>query len=400
MTGPPREPRIFVSVAEQSADEHAAGLILAFREIRPALFRGLAGPAMRAAGCECLEDMSRRSAMALAALSRVPEAVRLLGRLRRHFSRQRYDAAVLVDSPALNLPIAKLCRRRGIPVLYYIAPQTWAWGPRRWRNRRVRERVDRLACLWPFEQPYFRAAGIPATYVGHPTIDRLIATKPDRTRIEQLRAGASFVVLLLPGSRRHVVEEVLPGQLEVAEHLAARFRGVRFLVVAANAEMRTLIESHLAGCSRRFDATMLSGEADRDAAIRAADLTLVASGTATLEVAYRATPMIVMYNAGRWSYRLLGRWLITTRHLSIPNILADREIVPEFMPYYRSTDAIAALAVEWLSTPETLAGIRKDLRETIRPILKSGAAGNTARELAALLEQTQSTSGALAQENE
>lgn len=399
-------PRIFISVAEQSADEHAAALIRAFRTLQPkATFHGLAGPAMQAENCECLKDMTSQSAMGVAAFRRVPEAYKLLRQLKDYLTAQSFDAAVMVDSPALNLPIAKLCRRFDIPVLYFIAPQTWAWGPRKWRNARIKCRVNRLACLWPFEQPYFRAAGIKATYVGHPSFDRLLTVKMDDRRVRQLQKEASPVIAILPGSRRHVVNEVLPGQLEVARALAVRFPRVRFLIVTANDEVKKLVEASLnqiqsptsprakqegLSAQRLWDEDsiqVLSGASDRASAIRAADLALVASGTVTLEIAYHATPMIVMYNAGKWPYLLLAKWLITTKHFSIPNILAGREIVPEFMPYYRSTDPIIARAVEWLSVPETLARVRKDLTETIRPILKTGAAANTAKELAELLQE-------------
>lgn len=393
-------PRIFISVAEQSADEHAAALVRAFGENHPgATFHGLAGPAMQAAGCECLCDFTSQSAMAMAAFRRIPEAYRVLGLVRRSLRQGRqsgvqpaYDAAVMVDSPALNLPIAKLFRRRRIPVLYYIAPQTWAWGPRGWRNARLRKRVNRVACLWPFEQPYFRAAGIQATYVGHPSIDRLLAAKVQEPRIKELRGDHAPVITLLPGSRSHVVDEVLPGQLDVATAIGGRFHRARFLIVAASEDIKTLILTHInqlrPGMARFSEVPVLCGAADRAAAIRAADLVLVASGTVTLEVAYHGTPMIVMYNAGRWSYQLLARWLITTKHLSIPNILAGREIVPEFMPYYRSIDPIVARAIEWLSTPDTLARVRRDLVETVKPLMKPGAAKNAAKELALTLEGT------------
>jgi len=382
-------PRIFISVAEQSADEHAAGLIEAFQLLRPgASFEGLAGPAMRAVGCGCLEDWTTRSAMAMAAVRRVPAAFKLLRRLKAFLTAEHFDAAVMVDSPALNLPIAKACRKAGIPVLYFIAPQTWAWGPRKWRNNRVRQRVDRLACLWPFEQPYFRAAGIDATYVGHPSFDRLGTITVDEARLAELRGGAAHVITLLPGSRRHVVDEVLPGQLEVVRSLAKRFPRSRFLLVAANEAIQTRVAFHLGASGTRGNVQVLSGAADRAAAILAADLALVASGTITLEVAYHATPMIVMYNASRWSYQLIGRWLITAKHLSIPNLLAGREIVPEFMPYYRTTDPIVARAVEWLSTPGALQRVREDLTRTIQPMVKRGAAANTAKLLASMLDGT------------
>ncbi|MEE8386125.1 MAG: hypothetical protein V3S01_09425, partial [Dehalococcoidia bacterium] len=398
MPSAPPGPRIFISVAEQSADEHAAALIRAFRGRQPeASFAGLTGPATRAAGCQTFHDLTAQSAMALAAIRRVPEALFLLHRLKAYLTRTRFDAAVMVDSPTLNLPLARICHRRGIPVLYYIAPQTWAWAA--WRNARIRRRVKRLACIWPFEEEYFHSRGIHASYVGHPAFERLLALEVDEARVAELRAGGLPLITLLPGSRTHVVREVLPGQLEVAAAVRKHFRHARFLIVPANEVVRPLIESlrdkSAAGPAvdvlppppqRNAVNDAVSGRAaQRATAIRSADLVLAASGTATLEVAYHGTPMIVMYNANRWMYRLLGRWLISTEHLSIPNILAGRRLIPEFMPYYRSIDPIVATAIEWLATPATLARIRRELNEVIKPIVKPGASENAAAQLAAIL---------------
>lgn len=378
--------RIFISAAEQSADEHAAAFISAFRRRRPdATFVGLAGPAMQAAGCRALADLTTRSAMAHAAVSRVPEALRMLAIFRKHFAREPHDAAVMIDSPALNLPIAKIARKAGVPVLYYIAPQSWAWGWRRWRNQRIRARTTRVACIWPFEEPYFREWGIDAKYVGHPSFDRLLATPADPARVTAFRHDGQPVIAILPGSREHVVREVFPGQLEVARAIAARFRRARFIVTAANGQVNALIQEINAHSRRSVGLTVVAGAADRAAAIAAADLALVASGTVTLEVAFRRTPMIVMYNTNRWLYNLIGRWFITTKHLSIPNILAGEEIVPEFMPYYVNTSAISARALELLCAPGRLDAMRERLRQVIEPIVRPGAADNAAAVLDEML---------------
>ncbi|MFQ5423945.1 MAG: lipid-A-disaccharide synthase [Phycisphaerae bacterium] len=384
MSDEPQTTRIFISAAEQSADEHAAGLIRAAGEqIGNVSFVGLAGPAMQDAGCEAIHDMTTRSAMAGAVVWRIPEAIGVLRSVKRLLSSNRFDAAVVVDSPTLNLPIARLCRQFAVPVLYYIAPQTWAWAE--WRNRRIRRRVDRMACIWPFEESYFRSFGIPARYVGHPSFDRFIAHPGDDAEVARLRRTQGPLITILPGSRRHVVREVLPGQLEVARSLAARFKNARFLIVPANAEVRVLIRDLVGQCGADLRISYSDGPQGRATAIRAATLVLVASGTVTLEVAYHATPMIVMYNANRWLYRLLGRWLISTPHLAIPNILAGRRIVPEFMPYYKSVDPIIAQASEWISTPSSLARVRAELRAAVDPIVKPGAAASAARELSGLL---------------
>lgn len=381
-------PRIFVSVAEQSADEHAAMLLRSFRQLAPdAAFSGMAGPALRAEGAESFEDLTRQSAMALAAFKKVPWALRLMRRVRRHLKSGHYDAAVLVDSPALHLPMAKICRSLGIPVLYFIAPQTWAWGPPKWRNQRIRKRVDRLACIWPFEETYFQDAGIAARYVGHPSFDRLAAIETSQQAIDGHRLGAQQVITLLPGSRPHVINEVLPGQLEIACALTRRFAKLRVLAVAANDHARALVESLNKQLAPNLPMTLLQGETARAEAIQAADLVLVASGTVTLEVAYWATPMIVMYNSNRWTYELIGRWLIRTPWLSIPNIIAQRQMVPEYMPYYTSTAPIAAQAIDWLSNPLARQRVRDDLRRTIQPLVKTGAAANAAAELHQLLQE-------------
>lgn len=381
-------PRVFVSVAEQSADEHAALLVRTFcRDCPDAVFSGMAGPALRAEGVKSFEDLTRHSAMAAAAFKKVPWALSLMRRVRRHLKAGNYDAAVLVDSPALHLPMAKICRSLGIPVLFFIAPQTWAWGPPNWRNRRIQKRVDRLACIWPFEEPYFQNAGIAAKYVGHPSFDRLAAIETSQQAIDGHRAGAQNVITLLPGSRPHVIDEVLPGQLEIATTLARRFSKLRILAVAANDDAREQIEARIKQHGLNLQITLLQGDTARAEAIRAADLVLVASGTVTLEVAYWATPMIVMYNSSRWSYQLIGRWLIRTPWLSIPNIVAQREMVPEYMPYYTSTAPIAAQAIDWLSNPLARQRIRDDLRRTIQPLVKTGAAANAADELHQLLQE-------------
>lgn len=382
-----RPMRIFVSVAEQSADEHAAMLVRAALAERPNLtFAGLAGPALVAEGVESYEDLTRQSAMALAAFKKVPWALKLLKRVRGYLERGAFDAVVLTDSPALHLPMAKLCRKLGIPVLFYIAPQTWAWGPPNWRNKRIRQRVDRLACIWPFEEPYFRKAGINATYVGHPSFDRFAAVQVDESAVAAMRAGADKLVTILPGSRPHVIDEVLPGQLEVAAAIRNKFTEARFVIVAANDEADARIARMVGERARPLRIERLKGDQNRAAAIGAADLVLAASGTVTLEVAYRAAPMIVMYNSGRWTYELVARWLIRTTWLSIPNIIAQREMVPEFMPYYTSTQPIADRAIELLSDDAARQRMRDDLTRTIQPLVKTGAAENAVKLLFALLD--------------
>lgn len=382
-------PLIFISAAEPSADMHGASLIRAVRRIEPAArFVGIAGPAMTDAGCWALHDMTHRSAMLVSALGNVGEGFRVLGQTKRHFRRYPFAAAVFIDSPMLNLALAKVAKAHGVPVLYYIAPQVWAWA--RYRVHRVRRRVDRMAVILPFEEPFFRDHGIDATYVGHPLFDTLATRQPDPNLRQTIRQSGDPVITLLPGSRKHVVEAVFPGQLAVARGISERYPKAFFPVSVANDSVRRVIEPLVAE-SRLNYATYHEKNGDL---IESADLVLVVSGTSTLEVAYYHKPMVVMYNGSRLVYHLMARWLISTPHLSLVNILADRELVPEFMPYYTSTDPIVRCALDLLASSEKRAVMSRELADLLDPIVKPGAPSNAAAVLLDMLQASRDSRAA------
>ncbi len=331
---------------------------------------------MQAEGCRPLRDVTPRSAMLLGALSLAGEAARLLVRIDRLFAADAADIVVPVDSPTFNFPLARRAKARGLPVVYYIAPQVWAWAE--FRIRKVRARTDRLAVILPFEEAYFRSHGVDATFVGHPLIESLTATSPEAAAIRQLRSLGHPVVTCLPGSRRHVVDEVLTGQIEVCRRIRQSHPEAVFLFAAANPEIARRVQSSIASDSALAPCCTVRVNANAEL-ISAADLALVASGTATLEVAYYRRPMIVMYNASRWAYRLLARWLIRTRHLSLVNILAGRRLVPEFMPYYRSTEPIAREALRLLGDEPRRQAIARNLDELIRSLGTRRASDEAAR---------------------
>jgi lipid-A-disaccharide synthase len=374
-------PLVFIAACEPSADLHAASLIRAVGRIRPAVrFVGVAGPAMREAGCHPIFDMTAHSAMLLGVIRVVGPALRLLATTKRHLRERHFAAAVVVNSPTLNLPIARQAKRNGIPVLYFIAPQLWAWGE--FRVGRVRRRVDRLAVILPFEEKFFRDRHLDATYVGHPLADAMAERPPSSDGVASIRKLGEPVVAILPGSRRHVVREVLPGQLEVASRIVDRFPGVHVGVSVAGPVARSDVAARITASG-----LPITAYEDRNAdLLTAADLALVASGTATLEVAFRHTPMIVMYNASRWAYRLVGRWFIKTPQLSLVNILAGRELVPEFMPYYTSTDPIAERAIELLSDADARRQMSDALAALMKPLVKTGASEDTARILLEMID--------------
>jgi lipid-A-disaccharide synthase len=367
-------PRIFISAAEPSGDRHAASLIREINRLCPQCrFFGVAGPQMQAAGCEAIDDLTSKSAMLVGAIRLLGRAWRLLGKISETLEAEPADLAIVVDSPALHLPMAKRLRKSGCPVLYYIAPQLWAWAP--WRIGRVRRRVDQLACILPFEEQYFRQRGVEARYVGHPLVEQMAANEPSAEAVARFKTAGGPVIACLPGSRGHVISEVLPGQIEVARAIASRHPVASFVFAAASDAAATQISAALNGQS--FCWQVVRGQIPE--ILSAADLALCASGTATLEVACYRVPMVVMYNGSKWGYRLVGRFLITTPHLSLVNILAGKRIVPEFMPYYTSTEPIANEALDILDNPSRRETMKSDLDTVIHSLGSSLAAVETAK---------------------
>lgn len=332
------------------------------------------------AGCERIFDMSSHSAMLAAALGNVGRGIRMLNTADAHLRSRHFAAAVLTDSPTLHLPLAGRARSAGVPVLYYIAPQMWAWGAH--RIYKLRHRVDKLAVILPFEEEYFRNQGVDATFVGHPLAEQIARYKPDITIVNRLRQRGEPFIALLPGSRAHVVSAVLPGQLEVAESIQKEFPRTAFVVSIANPQTAPIVEAMARRCSARVSLH----QSDLTEMIVAADLVLVTSGTTALEVAFHAKPMIVMYQSSRLLYHAVARWMIHTPFLSLPNILAGRAVVPEFMPYYTSTTPIAACALELLRDEYTRNRMIADLWTITNSLRDRSASVEVAEMLAELIQ--------------
>lgn len=367
-------PRIFISVAEDSADAHAASLVTALRQRWPDVrLTGLTGPRLRTAGVETVFDMTAQAAMLTGIIGRIPAGRRALRAAERSWSRSRPDLVIVMDSSALHLPMARRAKQWGLRVLYYIAPQTWA--SRAYRNRRLATDVDRVACILPFEQAYLRRHLVHADYVGHPLFEQLAMKMPKEDAVARMRAAGKPVVALLPGSRRQVIDAVLPLQLEVVRRLRSAGVVVQPYVSALAADRVQQIRRHIIASGHA--AEIVTG--DNPSLLTAADLVLVASGTATLEVASYRKPMIVLYDAGRalrLPYRLFRRWVITTPHLALVNVLAGAPVVPEFMPFVEDVGAVADVARELLRDEDWRAIMTRQLDGLVRPLENSRASAN------------------------
>lgn len=381
-----RSPLVFISAAEPSADQHGAALIRACRSQCPSIrFVGVAGPRMVEAGCDSIFDMTPHAAMLLGIIKVFARGATMFHTSSRHLRRFPFDACVVIDSPMIHLPLAGEAHATGIPVLYYIAPQLWAWGGR--RIHKLRNRTERVAVILPFEEKFFRDQGVRATFVGHPLAERWSSTKPDSAVVKKIRRRGSPMIALLPGSRKHVVSSVFPGQIEVARQIKQAFPNASFGVSVAGPAVAPIVDSLIKSESTASDAMTIAKYPDHHTElITAADLVLVASGTTTLEVAFHKRPMIVMYQASRLFYHMVGRWLLRTPHLSLPNILAGREVVPEFMPYYSSTAPIAKAAIELLNSESLRQSMVDDLADLVAPLHGANASEGAARMLLDMMD--------------
>jgi len=350
--------RVLISAGEDSGDLYAASVVQALRARHPdAEFFGCAGPRMQAAGVRPIIDMRSIAVVGLVEVLRhIP---RILGQFRtlvRAIPNEHPEVAVLTDAPDFNLRLARRLHRQGVPVVYLIAPQAWAW--RQGRVRTMRATVTRVLCIFPFEREFFESRGVPTTYIGHP-LARIV--KPSLTRAEFCeKLGISIdsrVVAVLPGSRHGVVERHLPVLLEALKQIRDRHSITPILALPRgfgleNASFRERIQSASIKVIEGFTWDVLAQ----------AELALAAGGTVTVEAALLGVPMVTFYRVNALSW-LGGRWLVRAPFLSMVNLLAGQRIVPELIQHDMTPERIAAEALRLLDHEEERTAMRARLAE-------------------------------------
>jgi len=376
--------RIALVAGEASGDALGAALIDALRKRFPgAQFAGVAGPRMIAAGCNAWFHSEELGVMGLTEVLRhLPRLLRLRGALQRRILGWRPDVFIGVDFKEFNLGLARRLKKQGLRTVQYVSPQVWAW--RRDRARTIGEAVDLILCLFPFEPDFYREYGVRATFVGHPLADQ-IPMQVDRSaaRAELGISAGARVLALLPGSRRAEVERLAVPFAGAAELLAARYPGLVCIAPMVTPALRELFADHCATLAPRAAVRMLDGKARL--ALAAADVVLVASGTATLETALCKRPMVVAYRLGAITAFLLKQLgLVKVRHFSQPNLLADKELVPEFFQEQANAGTLADALGNWFDRPEQVARLQREFG-AIHETLRRGGADLAASEIAALL---------------
>jgi lipid-A-disaccharide synthase len=373
--------RVFITVGEVSGDQHAAELTRALKELDPAiLVEGHGGSAMRAAGAVVHHEMVARSVMLAKAVVRAAEVWKLLRWTRDYYRRNKTDLHVCIDSSGMNLHFAKMARACGVPVLYYIAPQLWA--SREGRIDKVRRYVNKVACILPFEEDYYRRRGVDATFVGHPLFDGLPPGRKLSPEPRELGQAAQPVIGLMPGSRRGEVRANWPHMLEVADRIRAVYPNARFEVPTTPPTHELVVQMAAGRPDLRIEPNAI------DAMAPGWDFCLAKSGTTTLHVAAYGVPMIVVYRINSLAWNLVGRFIVKTPSIALVNILAERSspesglpkyrIVPEVIPWHGSNEPVARQAIELLGSVEKRREQRENLLKLVATLDRRGASRRAA----------------------
>ena len=341
---------------EPSGDAHAAPVIAELRRRRPELrIHAWGGPRMEEAGAEIVERTSEDGVMGAGGLLKIAEMKRTIDRIDAWAGRQAVGLHVPVDSPSANFPICKRLRRRGTRTIHLIAPKVWAWG--RWRVRRLVKHSDHVLCIIPFEEAWFQERGVDATYIGHPVMAKPLDEERLAAGRRELPSG-SPKILVLPGSRSGEIRANLRPQLQAFAAVRASMPEATAVIVAAN--------DRIAATIRRLNPSLPDGvtlrEGGLEATISWADLAFATSGTVSLDLTRQDCPMIGSYAIPLWQM-IIATIVVRTPFKLLPNIVAGREIVPEFVPYLasRGSSPIIEAAMPLLTDPDAMAVMRRDL---------------------------------------
>lgn len=371
---------ILLSAGEASGDMYAARLATALRERLDVQIFGMGGPQMRAAGVEIITDYSEVAVVGITEiLKHLPYLRRAMERMVSEAEKRQPALAILTDFPGFHLRLARKLKPRGIRNVYYICPQFWAWRP--WRANLVRRRFVKALCIFPFEEDFFRNAGVPTTFIGHPLVGAVQATQ-DRQQFCATHGldATRPIVAVLPGSRAGEIAHHLPVLQEAAVRIHAK-KPVQFVVAAAHGSDVAALRD---GWSNRLSLRIVEGETYN--ALAAADAAIVSSGTATVEAALLDVPMVVVYRVSPMT-ATLAKPLVRTPFFAMVNLIAGKEVVPELVQDNFTPDKVAAKTLLLLNDPNERDLLRKGLREIREKLGPPGAVERAADQITTLLTQ-------------
>ena len=374
--------KLGIVAGESSGDILGASLIASLKELFPQIeVEGVGGPLMTEQGCQSFFAMDRLSVMGLIEpLKRLPELLHIRKTLREYFLNSPPDLFIGIDSPDFNLPLEKKLKQAGIKTAHYVSPSVWAW--RQKRIFKIKQSVDLMLTLFPFEQQIYRQHNIPVQFVGHPLADQFdLQCHTDNYRHQLNVDKEKICVALLPGSRENEVALLAPEFFAAAQICCKRDSRVYFLIPAANAAREKQIINLLAGFSFPYQLSL----GNSHAVMGASDLVVMASGTTTLEALLLKKPMVVAYKMSRLSYSIISR-MVKASYISLPNLLAQEPLVPELLQQDANADTIADTIMGILANRD----IQQDLQckfLDIHKSLKCNAGEKAARAIVELLSR-------------
>ncbi|HNV69167.1 MAG TPA: lipid-A-disaccharide synthase [Candidatus Ozemobacteraceae bacterium] len=373
MTNPKR---LFFVAGEHSGDLHGSLIISHLKRFDPTLrIEGIGGPLMQSVGCENLHCIDELAVIGfIEVLKNFRRLYDIFNDVRRHLEETRPDLLILIDYPGFNVRLAEAAKAMGIRVLYYICPQVWAWHAS--RVNKITRVINEAVVVFAFEEAIWKQAGATVSWHGHPLIDIVKASTDRQTFRAELSLGDGPVVSLLPGSREQEIHYILPLLLDTAALILKDRPSSRFLLPLAGTIDDGLIQPHLR--NRSLPLQILRGRTYD--AVASSDLALVASGTATLETAILGTPLIVVYQTNLFT-SVLSKFLVQSPHIGLPNVVAGRQVVPEFIRWNFTPANVAREALSLLANPDRLQKMRAELGDVRRTLGQPGAGERVAEHI-------------------
>ncbi len=371
---------ILLSAGEASGDMYAARLATALKARQNVQIFGMGGPQMQAAGVELVMHYDEVSVVGITEIVKhLPSLVKGMERMVGEAERRKPAFAILTDFPGFHLRLARKLQPKGIRNVYYICPQFWAWRP--WRANLVRRRFEKALCIFPFEQEFFTNAGVSTEFIGHPLVGTVVATKDRKQFCESHSlAPGRPVVTVLPGSRSAELAHHLPVLQEACARIHAKMP-VQFVVAAAHAKDVSRLTQ---GWPHGLKLCVVEGETYD--ALAAADAAIVSSGTATVEAALLDAPMVVVYRVSPLT-ATLAKPLVRTSYFAMPNLIAERKVVPELVQDDFTPDRVAAEILRLLQDPNARRTLRTGLREVRQRLGPPGAVDRAADSIVRLLSK-------------
>jgi lipid-A-disaccharide synthase len=375
---------------EPSGDDHASAVIAELRRRYPTLpIYAWGGAKMAAAGATIVEHTGDDAVMGVPGAAKVIDHYKMNRRIAQWMDEKIARLGpggasrlihIPVDSPGANFPICAVSKKRGIKVVHLVAPQIWAWAS--WRIRKLRRLTDMVLCLLPFEEDWFLARGVPAKFIGHPLFDHPLETESLDQRAAALGDGSPKLALM-PGSRPSEISGCLPILLDAFRRLRVDFPNTTGVVAATKPPVADWI-LQLADQHGGWPEGLKMAVADTDAVIRWCDFAVVVSGTVTLQIAKQCKPMVALYRPNWLMYQLLGRWLVSTRYFTLPNLIAGKRILKEFIPHFGDGDDLAVEVIRFLRQPGYADDQRHELQRVTRRFEGKVAAGEAADAIEAI----------------